>query len=293
MFGHATVEEKRVLTKRQVELIKMLPYRAISRLWGQVHDKELYPLDHYRNLGQFFSRPLKPGARLIVSDENHLASPVDAVVATFGRVSVTKGNHMLEQIKGVRCRMDEFLGTRDLNINPDAPLLSKISNTRLYHCVLYLAPGDYHRIHGSEDWTIFERRHFPGNLFSVNSVAARLIPGLFVENERVALLGSWKYGFFSMTAVGATNVGSIALCMEPDFKTNSKAHDEDFSRNIAQIRQYERPIRALRGQERALFKLGSTVVLIFEAPENFEFCVQEGQKVRLGSSIGHSTKPAN
>ena len=30
-------------------------------------------------------------------------------------------------------------------------------------------------------------------------------PGLFHVNERVAWLGKWRHGFFSLTAVGATN----------------------------------------------------------------------------------------
>lgn len=41
-----------------------------------------------------------------------------------------------------------------------------------------------------------------------------------------------------------------------------------------------------RGEEMGGFKLGSTVVMVFEAPIGFEFCVKEGQKIRLGQPLG-------
>lgn len=50
-----------------------------------------------------------------------------------------------------------------------------------------------------------------GDLFSVHPGIAQMVAGLFNHNERVVLSGSWKHGFFSFTAVGAYNVGSINL----------------------------------------------------------------------------------
>lgn len=81
----------------------------------------------------------------------------------------------------------------------------------LFFCVVYLAPGDYHRFHSPTAWVVERRRHFVGELFSVSPYVAKRIENLFVLNERVALLGRWRYGFFGMVPVGATNVGSIKV----------------------------------------------------------------------------------
>jgi len=35
-----------------------------------------------------------------------------------------------------------------------------------------------------------------------------------------------------------------------------------------------------------LFRLGSTVVLIFEAPADFEFCVEPNSRVKVGQQLG-------
>jgi phosphatidylserine decarboxylase len=81
----------------------------------------------------------------------------------------------------------------------------------LFFAVVYLAPGDYHRFHSPTAWVVEKRRHFAGELYSVAPYVAKRLHNLFVLNERVALLGRWRYGFFSMVPVGATNVGSIVI----------------------------------------------------------------------------------
>ncbi len=82
------------------------------------------------------------------------------------------------------------------------------AQTKLFHMVIYLAPGDYHRIHSPARFTVEASRHFPGTLFPISPLVARLIPNLFSLNERVVLSGAWPHGFFSITAVGAYNVPS-------------------------------------------------------------------------------------
>ena len=81
----------------------------------------------------------------------------------------------------------------------------------LFFAVVYLAPGDYHRFHAPAAWVVEKRRHFAGELYSVAPYVAKRLHNLFALNERVALLGRWRYGFFSMVPVGATNVGSIVI----------------------------------------------------------------------------------
>jgi len=54
-----------------------------------------------------------------------------------------------------------------------------------------------------------------GLLLSVNPFIARHIRGLLNLNERVVYIGEWKHGFIALSAVGATNVGSIRVYHDP------------------------------------------------------------------------------
>ena len=49
---------------------------------------------------------------------------------------------------------------------------------------------------------------------SVAPWVVRQVPSLFALSERVLLGGYWEHGFFSLTAVGAYNVGSIEVDMD-------------------------------------------------------------------------------
>ena len=44
------------------------------------------------------------------------------------------------------------------------------------------------------------------------------------------------------------------------------------------------PLR--HGQEMGGFRLGSTIVLVFEAPPTFSFSVEVGQRVKVGEKLG-------
>lgn len=186
---------------------------------------------------------------------------------------------------------------------------------KLYYCVIYLAPGDYHRFHSPTNWVVERRRHFAGELFSVSPYLQRTLPGLFTLNERVVLLGRWRWGFFSYVPVGATNVGSIKVNFDRELRTNSLATDSAAVRAAEDAAERGEPYlgydegtyesaspvlggHALRrGEEMGGFQLGSTVVLVFEAPvaehdgsgqvrKGWHWNVTKGQKTKVGQALG-------
>ncbi|MCJ1261534.1 phosphatidylserine decarboxylase 1 [Lobaria immixta] len=178
--------------------------------------------------------------------------------------------------------------------------------TALYYLVIYLAPGDYHRFHSPTSWVAEKRRHFAGELYSVSPYLQRMLPGLFTLNERVVLLGRWRWGFFSFTPVGATNVGSIKINFDAELRTNSLTTDTaaDRAAEEAALRgepysgfaeaTYAQASKVLgghalrRGEEMGGFQLGSSIVLVFEAPEKggWRWGVEKGQKVKVGEAVG-------
>lgn len=168
--------------------------------------------------------------------------------------------------------------------------LTKLSpGHKLCFMVIYLAPGDYHRFHSPAAWVVERRRHFTGDLFSVSPYIAHRLRDLFVLNERVALLGRWKDGFFSMVPVGATNVGSIRINFDATLRTNTpeRTHPaHTFTEAVYSRASVLQGQPLLPGEEMGGFRLGSTIVLVFEADKKFHFTVKPGDKVKVGQALG-------
>ncbi|XP_054166987.1 phosphatidylserine decarboxylase proenzyme, mitochondrial-like [Oppia nitens] len=298
-----------------ISMYKMLPLRTVSRIWGWINSIELPvimrspiltsyvkafgvnleeafidDLRQYKNLGEFFRRPLKPGVRPI-DTSNGIVSPSDGTILYFGKAT----DDTVEEVKGVTYSLPQFLGPQNwshkhkTNINNNNKdyrksllINNKNQDSELYHCVIYLAPGDYHRFHSPIEWQIKYRRHFPGKLLSVRPTVVSWFPNLFNLNERVSYIGKWKYGFFSMTAVGATNVGSVKVYFDDALATNRmlgrmRQHFNDFK--LKKAKHLE------KGDPFGEFNLGSTIVLVFEAPKHMKFEIQSGQKIKYGQLI--------
>lgn len=150
-----------------------------------------------------------------------------------------------------------------------------------------------------------------GELLTVAPWAAHKMPGLFALNERILLAGVWPHGLFTFTAVGAYNVGSIGLSLEEvkvveelcqgmptpvtcptltqDLQTNKKGRYQFGSFSDTPLSAGG--VALSRGDRVGVFKLGSSVVLMFEAPKGFKFVVKPGQKVFYGQPLGHIAVP--
>lgn len=222
----------------------------------------------YATFNDFFTRPLKAGARPMA--QTALVSPVDGAVSQLGAIK----HDQIFQAKG------HSYSTRAL-VGGDADLASQFEDGSF--ATIYLSPKDYHRIHMPCDGRLMRMIYVPGDLFSVNPATARGVPGLFARNERVVCVFETATGPFVLTLVGATIVGSMATVWHG-------VVNPPRTRKVREWRYDDQNIVLKKGDEMGRFLLGSTVVLLFpkEGHVQFNASWQEATPVRMGEPMSRT-----
>jgi phosphatidylserine decarboxylase len=219
----------------------------------------------YASFNEFFTRPLQAGARPLAQAD--FICPVDGAISQFGTIE----RDQIFQAKGHHYSTTALVGG-------DAALAALFADGSF--ATLYLSPKDYHRIHMPCEGRLLRMIHVPGDLFSVNSVTARGVPGLFARNERVVCVFESAHGPFVLALVGATIVGSMATVWHGVVNPPRPGH-------LREWRYDDQQLRLRQGDEMGRFLLGSTVVMLF--PKNtlqFNAEWSPQRPIRLGEKMG-------
>ena len=224
----------------------------------------------YLTFNDFFTRALKPGTRPLAAAD--LICPVDGAVSQSGPIA----RDQIFQAKGHSYSTTALVGGNEA-------LAAQYQNGSF--ATIYLSPKDYHRIHMPCDGRLTRMIYVPGELFSVNPVTARGVPGLFARNERVVCVFESARGPFVLVLVGATIVGSMATVWHGVVNPpRGKAVREWLY--PASLDKPEASIFLKQGEEMGRFLLGSTVVLLFPKGDlRFNPGWAPGRAVRLGEAM--------
>jgi phosphatidylserine decarboxylase len=140
--------------------------------------------------------------------------------------------------------------------------------------VIYLSPGDYHRVHAPVGGAILRIRSMAGEYYPVNAVGTRHVANLLSRNRRVAieLEADGCLGRVTVVMVGAMIVGRITTIGIP-------GRDVPVGEHV-----FDPPVRVERGQEIGTFHLGSTVALLVEKARSADAVARRGV-VRYGQPL--------
>ncbi|HSH48476.1 MAG TPA: archaetidylserine decarboxylase [Halomonas sp.] len=214
----------------------------------------------YATFNDFFTRALKADARPI---DAGLVSPADGTLSEFGAIEAGQ----LIQAKGHHFSAMALLGG-------DGEAAKRYQGGSF--ATVYLSPRDYHRVHMPLAGTLTETVYVPGRLFSVNAATTRHVPNLFARNERLVCHFDTEQGPMALVLVGAMIVAAI--------ETVWAGQITPLSGEVQRVR-FDRPIRLEKGEEMGRFKLGSTVVMAFARPVEFNNSERQ-RSVRVGESLG-------
>ena len=268
----------------------LLPHRLISRLglyaarsqwrpWknfliGQVLKHFDVAMDEaieadafaYPSFNAFFTRALKPEARVADANPNALLMPADGRISQAGRIQAGR----IFQAKGQDYSAAELLG--------DESAATAFADGSFLN--VYLAPRDYHRVHMPWTGTLRETLHVPGRLFSVSPATAGTVPRLFARNERLVCHFDCDFGPMVVVMVGAMLVSGVETVWNginiPSYA--SRPVHKDFRGQGIVLERFA---------EMARFNYGSTVVVLVPAGAvALDATLSPQQLVRVGERAG-------
>lgn len=271
------------------QLLRVLPRKQITRVVGRLCELPLSPtisravvgayvraydvnLDEaeplngagaYPSFDAFFTRPLRDGARQIDAGADVLVSPADGRLDAVGPVGADR-----IVVKGRPYRPSELLGSETAAERYEGGQFA----------VIYLSPRDYHRVHTPVAGRVVEVRSCPGDLFPVNSVSEKHIPNFLGRNRRVAIeLETENHGVVQVVMVAAMIVGRVTV-------SGIDAGDVPVGTHA-----FDPPLELARGDELAIFHLGSTAVLFTEPGRVGPFDRALGP-IRLGEPLTYTRR---
>ena len=221
----------------------------------------------YPTFNAFFTRALKPGARVADADPRALLMPADGRISQCGPIV---GGRIF-QAKGRSFTAAELLG--------DAEAAKPFENG--VFATVYLSPKDYHRVHMPWTGTLRETVHVPGRLFSVGTAAVATVPRLFARNERLVCHFDTSFGPMASVMVGALLVSGVETVW-------SGVEIPRYADAITRKDWRGKGIVLERFAEMARFNYGSTVIVLLPpgaaelSPElQAETAVKLGQRLAM------------
>ncbi len=148
----------------------------------------------YKNYNEFFMRKIKPEARIVDMNVNHLISPCDCKLTVLpvekdGRFMIKQTPYTLQSLLKDEKEAEHYLGGT--------------------LCIFRLTVDDYHRYCYIDDAEVIRKAQIPGVLHTVNPIANDVYP-IYKENTReYCVLLNEKLKRHLMMEVGALMVGKI------------------------------------------------------------------------------------
>ena len=219
----------------------------------------------YPSFNAFFTRALKPGARIADPDPSALLMPADGHISQCG--DIVDGR--IFQAKGQSYTAAELLGDAEAA----RPFADGVFAT------VYLSPRDYHRVHMPWTGTLRETVHVPGRLFSVGTAAVADVPRLFARNERLVCHFDTEFGPMASVMVGALLVSGVETVW-------SGVEIPAYADRISRKDYRGKGIVLERFAEMARFNYGSTVIVLLpKGAAMLDPSLKAEMPVRLGQRL--------